>query len=115
MRVDERDNGYDGNTLRIPLRPIDDAELDRIEAMRAAMARAMGIPVPTAGAYQFHMTLAYLCAPFTAEQQQQALNALGVWKARLANNSPDIRFGPPEYCTFKDMFAFHRQFFVGMD
>lgn len=114
MRIDQADSGYDGNTLRIPVEPIDDAEFERLEGLRSAIARAIGIPAPVPGTYQFHITLGYLIRPFEAAEEQEALEVLADWKQRVVRASPSISLGIPEYCTFEDMFAFRRQFFLGL-
>jgi hypothetical protein len=115
MKVDARDSGYDGNTLRIPLSPVDQGETDRLETLRATLSRIMGLAAPKPGAYQFHMTLAYLIAPFDPAERSGALNDMAQWKARLADRAPVIRLGAPEYCVFADMFAFKRQFYLGAE
>jgi hypothetical protein len=114
MKIDQSDSGYDGNTLRIPLEPVDRAELDRIEGLRRAMARAIGIPEPVPGAYQFHITLAYLIQAFEVVEEQAALRVLRDFKHRLAGSAPVLFLGQPEFCLFEDMFAFRRQFFIGL-
>ncbi len=113
MKVDATDTGYDGNTIRIPLEPVDAEEFDRIEEFRRSLARAIGIPEPAPGTYQFHMTLGYMLGDMTAGELQAVLSDLASWKERIMAATPVIRFGTPEYCTFQDMFAFERQFFVG--
>lgn len=113
MQVNQGDNGYDGNTLRIPLEPVDQAEFERIERLRRAMARAIGIPEPAPGAYQFHITLAYLIQPMDAAEQAEALAVLRDCQRHVIEAAPILSLGAPEYCTFEDMFAFRRQFFLG--
>ena len=113
MQVDAADTGYDGNTIRIPLEPVDADEFDRIEEFRRSLARAIRIPEPAPGTYQFHMTLGYLLGELAAVELQAVLADLTSWKERIIAAAPVIRFGTPEYCTFEDMFAFERQFFVG--
>lgn len=114
MKVDEQDTGYDENTVRIPLAPVDQAEFDRIERLRSAIAKAIGIPEPAPGTYQFHITLGYVLQPFSRTQEDTALAALSEWKQRVVRAAPIINLGIPEYCTFEDMYAFRRQFFLGI-
>ncbi len=113
MKVDADDTGFDGNTLRIPLEPQDKAELDLLEDLRAALAVAIGFPAPARGTYQFHMTLAYLTAPFSDAEKQDAVSGLAMFKRRMIERAPIIKLGTPEYCTFDDMFAFKRQLYLG--
>lgn len=114
MQVDQGDIGYDGNTLRIPLEPIDRAEFERLEGLRRAIARAIGISEPLSGVYQFHVTLGYLFQPFDSVERQEALAFLSDFKRRVAEAAPTMSFGAPEYCTFRDMFAFRRELFIGL-
>lgn len=114
MQVEQGDGGYDGNTLRIPLAPVDRAEFERIEGLRRAMARAIGIAEPVLGAYQFHITLAYLIQPFAAAEQDEVLAVMRDYQRRVAEAAPIVILGAPEFCTFADMFAFKRQFFFGL-
>lgn len=113
MQVDQGEIGYDGNTLRIPLEPIDRAEFERLEGLRRAIARAIEIPEPLPGIYQFHVTLGYLIQPFDSVERKEALAFLSDFKRRVAEAAPTMFFGVPEYCTFEDMFAFRRQSFIG--
>jgi hypothetical protein len=112
MKVDVADSGYDGNTLRMPLVPYDDAEAAMLNALRDRMSEAVGVRSPTHEEYQFHITIGYLIRPFGRRELRDALADMGAWKARMASLSPVIEFGRPEYCTFDDMFAFKRQFFL---
>lgn len=114
MQVDQGDIGYDGNTLRIPLEPIDQAEFERLEGLRRAIARAIEITEPLPGIYQFHVTLGYLIQPFDSVELKEALAFLSDFKRRVAEAAPTMSFGVPEYCTFGDMFAFRRQLFIGL-
>ena len=114
MQVDSRVSGYDGNTLRIPLQPIDGPEFERLVRLRRAMAIAIGIPEPAPGAYQFHITLGYVVTPLGAAEQHEANAVLQDYQQRVAEAAPMLSLGAPEYCTFEDMFAFKRQFFVGL-
>lgn len=114
MKIDAEDSGYDGNTLRIPLEPVNADESQRVEDLRAALARAIGIPVPAPGNYQFHITLGYVIERFNAAEQRSALAAMEEWKERLARRVPVLTLGIPEYCVFDDMFAFKRQFYIGL-
>lgn len=112
MKVDTSDSGYDGNTLRIPLAPRDEAEAEMLRVLRDSWSDVVGVRSPTNDEYQFHITIGYLIRPFSARETSDALADMASWKARMASRSPIIEFGRPEYCTFADMFAFKRQFFL---
>jgi len=112
MRVDPADSGYDGNTLRIPLVPADEAEVQKLRSLRDRLSSAIGIRSPKHESYQFHITLGYLLRTFSRNELRDAEQDMRRWKAELATRVPVIELGQPEYCIFEDMFAFHRQFFI---
>lgn len=112
MRVDPADSGYDGNTLRIPLLPADEAEAQKLRNLRDRLSSAIGIRSPKHESYQFHITLGYLLRTFSRNELRDAEQDMRRWKAELATRVPVIELGQPEYCIFEDMFAFHRQFFI---
>lgn len=112
MRVDPADSGYDGNTLRIPLVPADEAEAQKLRNLRDRLSSAIGIRSPKHESYQFHITLGYLLRTFSRNELRDAEQDMRRWKAELATRVPVIQLGQPEYCIFEDMFAFHRQFFI---
>lgn len=112
MRVDDSASGYDGNTLRMPLVPVDKQEARKIQLFREQLSNVAGLPSVARTDYQFHVTLAYVVKPFGSSELAQSRTDLEALKARLAKSCPEITLGTPEYCTFDDMFAFHRQFYV---
>ncbi|WP_082662734.1 MULTISPECIES: DUF1868 domain-containing protein [unclassified Sphingopyxis] len=112
MKVDTSDSGYDGNTLRIPLAPRDAAEAETLSALRDSWSDVVGVRSPRHDEYQFHITIGYLIRPLSPRETRDALADMASWKARMTSRSPIIEFGRPEYCTFDDMFAFKRQFFL---
>ena len=112
MRVDRDDSGYDGNTLRMPLAPVDPAEGERLAAFRNRLADVVGLRSPGHDRYQYHITLGYVVRPFDSVELRDALADMARWKDRLASLCPVIALGAPEYCTFDDMFAFQRQFYL---
>lgn len=112
MKVDRSDSGYDENTLRMPLVPYDEAEAEKLSIFRDRLAEVVGVRSPNHEQYQFHVTIGYLMRPFNRRELRDALADMAKWKARMASRSPVIELGKPEYCTFDDMFAFKRQFFL---
>ena len=112
MKVDPADPGYDENTLRMPLVPHDEAEARKLGAFRDTLAEVVGVRSPNHEKYQFHVTIGYLIRPFDRRELRDALADMATWKDRMASRSPIIELGRPEYCTFDDMFAFKRQFFL---
>ncbi|MFV3126674.1 DUF1868 domain-containing protein [Niveispirillum sp. KHB5.9] len=108
MRVDMEGAGMGGNALAIPLTPIDDAENARLRHLRDRLSAATGIRSPRHDQYRFHISLAYVLWELSAAQAGAVREAMRDWMAMVAAASPVITLGAPEFCTFKDMFAFNR-------
>lgn len=108
MRVDPEGTGIAGNALTIPLLPVDEAENARLRRLRDRLSAATGIRSPRHDQYRFHISLAYVLWALSATQAQAVRQAMGEWMAMVAAASPLIQLGAPEFCTFKDMFAFNR-------
>lgn len=98
--------------LTIRLRPYNDAENAKLRTLRDELSATMQIRETDHASYRFHITMAYLirCMPKTVsdDYRQQCAD----WHGRLAQLCPVIELGAPEYCVFKDMFAFERQFYL---
>lgn len=101
-----------GNTLRIPLAPVTGLHAKKIEELRLALASAIGISAKHP--YEFHITLGYLTQPLSDDEQEAARECLSVTRNEIASLSESLLLGYPEFCTFEDMFAFKRQFFIGV-
>lgn len=110
MSVAGRIDAELGKTLRMPLAPPTDLHAKQIEELRLALASAIGIPVKKP--YDFHVTLGYLTQRLTNEEQEEAMELLSAIRERIAALTEPILLGFPEFCVFKDMFAFDRQFFI---
>ncbi|MBP7338414.1 DUF1868 domain-containing protein [Niveispirillum sp.] len=108
MRVDTEGTGIAGNALTIPLLPVDDAENARLRRLRDRLSVATGIRSPRHDEYRFHISLAYVLWELSATQVQAVRQAMGEWMAMVAKAAPVILLDAPEFCTFKDMFAFNR-------
>lgn len=108
MRVDREGVGMGGNALAIPLLPVDDAENARLRHLRDRLSAATGIRSPRHDQYRFHISLAYVLWELSATEAQAVREAMRDWMAMVAAASPVILLDAPEFCTFKDMFAFNR-------
>lgn len=113
MRVDPVQNPLDGGALIFRLQPIDDAENAKLRGLRDRFAELLKIRSPSHETYQFHASFGYKIGWFTDAEKQDLEQTWRRWAAHIAKRSPEIVLGAPEYCTFKDMFAFHRQFYLG--
>lgn len=112
MRIDDREPPHHTEPLLIDLVPVDEAENRRLRQMRDEISTLLGIRAPNHDRYQFHITLAYQVAWFNATEQQEYEATCLRWRQGLRRQVPLVTFGPPEYCTLKDMFAFNRQFYL---
>jgi hypothetical protein len=113
MRVDTGEGGPDRWTMRLHLIPSDAAETAKLRSFRDALAAATGIRSPTHDSYAFHITIGYWLSSLAPDEELAFRAAISRWRRSVATASPVVSFGTPEYCFFKDMFAFERQFFIG--
>jgi hypothetical protein len=112
MRVDQTPIPDREKPLKIRLVPIDAAEEQKVRRLRDRLAEATGIRAPDHEAYRFHISLAYLLNALTPQEVEEYRAAQRAWEMLVAKACPVIELGAPEYCLFKDMFAFERQFFL---
>jgi hypothetical protein len=96
----------------IALAPADEAERARLRGLRDALAATVGLRARNHDAYVFHSTIAYVVGEMSGDERAAFSAALAHWRARIAAACPQIVLGAPEFCTFRDMFAFDRQFFL---
>ena len=109
MRVDLSDVDQDHLPLRVRLIPADGAESKKLSRLRDRLSETLTIREPDHESYGFHITLGYLIRWLTPEENITFRKELRRWRETLAESCPVIELGAPEYCTFDDMFAFHRQ------
>ena len=99
-------------TLAIRLEPANEEERARIRDLRERLSTYVGIRAPNHDSYGFHTTLGYFLQWLTPGELVELRSILSDWQSRVAAAAPEIVFGAPEFCTFADMFAFNRQFFL---
>lgn len=112
MRVDLAEPAADERPLTLRLLPHDSAENARLRKLRDRLAQAIGIQTPDHDKYRFHITLGYLVAWLTPDENEAFRSRMRDWREMVAARAPTIELGAPEFCTFDDMFAFHRQFYL---
>ncbi|RVT93478.1 DUF1868 domain-containing protein [Sphingomonas crocodyli] len=108
MRVDPSQDPTNGAPLTLRLLPADAAEHSKLAELRRAIADATKIPLPAPDTYRFHISLGYFIAWLNAAEEASFITTFNRWAHELAAKSPVITLGAPEFCTFHDMFAFHR-------
>ncbi len=112
MKVDLAAPTPEGGAITLPLLPVDAAQSRQLRDLRRRLSEATGIRISDPDTYGFHISLAYWIKPLTPEQTEAFDRAHRQWRATLSKTAPVITLGPPEFCVFKDMFAFERQFFL---
>jgi hypothetical protein len=112
MRVEEGAPAAPRGPIQIPLVPADAAEEAKMRRLRDRLAIALRLRTADHDDYRFHITLAYLIEWFTPDQEAELATVFGQWTDQLRAAAPIIELGAPEFCTFDDMFAFHRRFYL---
>ncbi|KAK4190576.1 RNA ligase/cyclic nucleotide phosphodiesterase [Podospora australis] len=91
----------------------DAGEQEKIRNLREKLSKVLGIRHPGHDLYRLHISLAYFIR-WPGEEELEALSVL--LKEHLEGMSEKekgVRLGRPEFCRFKDMFAFERLFYLG--
>jgi hypothetical protein len=93
------------DNLLIPLRPADTQTAQRLEAARQALMQLTRLQRPDYTNFQFHISLAYLCATLDGAEQAAYRTSVRTWLTQLAAAGP-ITVPHFHFCTFNDMYAF---------
>lgn len=78
----------------------------KLRSIRRQIAPVIGIALPEPDHYEFHITLSYQLAEFTAQEQKQYRALLREHVARIVEAQPVLELANPEYCTFRTMDRF---------
>lgn len=88
-----------------------DAEQEaRFRALRDRISETLGLRHPGHESYGLHLSLAYLLRFPTADQKAEILKLV---LDHFESSTVDFELGAPEFCTFENMFAFERFFYLG--
>ena len=112
MRIDPAQVPVNGEPLMIRLLPLDRAEAARLGHIRAALGEAYALRQTKPEPYHFHITLGYFFQRLSPAQEHSMQATFAGWVRQVGTKVPEIRLGAPEFCTFEDMFAFKRQFYI---
>ena len=112
MRVDVSEPAESETPFTIRLIPFDDAENQRLRALRNTLSGILEIRSPNHDAYRFHITLGYLIRMLDASELQEFRAAFKAHHVEVAKNCPVIEFGQPEFCSLEDMFHFKQISFI---
>ena len=112
MKVDPSQDPTNGAPLTLRLLPADGAELEKLTQLRRMIADATKVPLPLPETYRFHISLGYFIGWLSPAEEIEFAGTFNRWAGQLAAKAPVIKFGAPEFCTFDDMYAFHRVMFL---
>lgn len=86
------------------------AEEKRLRRLRDRLADTLGFKAPNHYTYGFHISMAYLLRHVDGENRV-LLNE--VFAQHLEGVQIEFELGALEFCTFENMYAFHRLFYLG--
>lgn len=90
--------------------PASSDEERRLRELRDHLSTSLEIRAPNHDHYSFHISISYMLRILNDEQHKQIMTFLQCYLPKLPQH---FELGAPEFCTFNDMFTFHRQFFLG--
>ncbi len=76
--------------------------------MRGMIADALDLKQRFDRSYRFHVSLGYPVQWLTEQEEREKQISLDRCAAAMAQRSPVVLLGRPEFRTFEDMFAFKR-------
>ncbi|OIW31717.1 DUF1868-domain-containing protein [Coniochaeta ligniaria NRRL 30616] len=119
------DLGFDPPPYRMCVRGIDPLEIGlglhlefrdageetRFRALRDRISETLSLRHPGHESYGLHLSLAYLLRHLTDDQKAEISKLV---LDHLAGSPVEFELGAPEFCTFENMFAFKRLFYLGI-
>ncbi|KAJ6509026.1 RNA ligase/cyclic nucleotide phosphodiesterase [Mycena sanguinolenta] len=81
----------------------------RLRRLRDQLSELLHIRAKDHKTYAFHITVAYLLR-YLSEEQERELSELLV--EHFQGMPKEVQLGPPEFCTFEDIFSFKRVFYL---
>ena len=78
--------------------------------LRDRLADTLGFRAPNHEIYGFHISIAYLMRHIDGEEREE-LNKL--FAGHLPAVQQEFELGAVEFCTFENMYAFRRLFYLG--
>jgi len=95
--------------IQLHLEPYTTEENARIRDLRDRLSKLLRIRTKDHNTYGFHLSVAYMLR-FLTEEQNQELTKLLV--DHFKGMPKQVALGPPEFCTFENMLAFKRLFYL---
>ncbi|KAJ6139799.1 RNA ligase/cyclic nucleotide phosphodiesterase [Penicillium samsonianum] len=108
MRVRGFDAGIVGSGLEVEGATAEEEQ--RMHRLRDRLADAVGFRAPNHETYQFHVTIAYLMRHVDGVDRVEFNRTL---TEHLASVRIEFELGAVEFCTFEDMCAYSRVFYLG--
>ncbi|KAB5572766.1 RNA ligase/cyclic nucleotide phosphodiesterase [Coniochaeta sp. 2T2.1] len=87
----------------------DAAEEARFRGLRDRISETLSLRLLGHDTYGLHISIAYLLRNLTDEQDAEIKKLV---LDHLGDAPKEVEFGAPEFCTFDDMFAFKRLFYL---
>ena len=110
MRVRGFDAGIVGSGLEVEGATVEEEQ--RMRRLRDRLADALGFRAPNHEIYQFHVTIAYLLRHVDGVDRMEFNRTLA---KLLASVKVEFELGAVEFCTFEDMCAYPRVFYLGAE
>jgi len=96
--------------IGVHLEPSTTEENARIRGLRDRLSTLLHIRSKVHATYDLHFSMAYLLRILTEEQDKELRKLL---MDHFEGGMPkELKLGAPEFCTFEDMFAFKRLFYL---
>ena len=97
----------DGIALRVV--PASPSEERRLRQLRDRLSTLLGTRYPGHDHYSFHVSVSYMLRYLNKQQHKDIWTFL---QGYISNMPEYFELGAPEFCTFDDMFAFRREFYL---
>ncbi|KAJ6584628.1 RNA ligase/cyclic nucleotide phosphodiesterase [Mycena capillaripes] len=95
--------------IGVHLEPYTVEENARIRGLRDRLSNLLHIRTTNHDTYGLHLSVAYLLRFLTEDQDKELTKLL---MDHFESMPKRFELGPPEFCTFEDMFAFKRLFYL---
>ncbi len=106
VRIDQSATTDFRTACSLRMVPADPDENAKLHSVRDQLAEVYGFRLKDHAIYQFHITMSYQMAPFTADERSAYRELLAKHIKQITDAQPVLELGNPEYCAFPDMFRF---------
>ncbi len=100
------------NSFTVHLKPISVVRDQEMRHTRDRLSETLQIRSPDHDRFGFHITLGYLVEYLTEDEARVFFAQYNRWMDNLFAALPCLTLGQPEFCTFRDMSDFTRQFYL---